>query len=64
VEIYFCVLSCLLFYSNYTLHVSVIGPSSCGNIFLCAVRLTCVNILNLGFLHPVACISSGSRVSV
>jgi hypothetical protein len=28
-----CFNSCLLFYSNYLLHVSVVQPSSSGNIY-------------------------------
>jgi hypothetical protein len=30
----YCFNSCLLFYSNYPLHVSVVRPSSRGNIYI------------------------------
>jgi hypothetical protein len=34
VSVYHNSISCLLFYSNYPLRVSVLRPSSCGNIYI------------------------------
>jgi hypothetical protein len=48
------------YFIQLPLHVSVLWPSSSGNIFLYAVRSTCVYNLKVGCLHPVACTRSGS----
>jgi hypothetical protein len=34
---------CLLFYSNYPLHVSVVQPSSLGNIYASEINMTCIS---------------------
>jgi hypothetical protein len=57
--------SFFLFYSNYPLYVSVVRPSSGGNIYIGNFQLKMVvrpkhvaDNLNLGSLHPVACVGS------
>jgi hypothetical protein len=58
----FCFNSCLLFYSNYPLHVSVVRPSLGGNIYIYISEIKITG--KLGCLRLVACIRSGSGVSI